>query len=68
MTRTKTFLALLVAASILSIALRTYAQPNIPKENIPSDIPAVVKEQIEKLYSPDPIGRGNATIRLKTSV
>lgn len=65
MTRIKTILALLVAASILSIGLKTYAQPNIPKEKIPSDIPAYMKEQIEGLYSSHPVERANATVRLR---
>lgn len=41
-----------------------YAQPKIPKENIPSDISPQVKGQIELLYSPEPEVRGKAAVKL----
>ncbi|MBI5187727.1 MAG: HEAT repeat domain-containing protein [Nitrospirae bacterium] len=40
------------------------AQPKIPKEKIPSEIPSEMKEHIEKLYSSDPKERANGAIEL----
>ena len=50
--------------SVMAIRSAGYAQPNIPKENIPADIPTEVREQIERLYSSDPVGRGDAAYDL----
>jgi hypothetical protein len=65
MKRMKTILALLVVTSITCIGLRGYAQPNIPKEKIPSHIPADVRQQIERLYSSDAIERASASFWLR---
>lgn len=62
--RIKTFLAFLVVISVMSIGLIGYAQPNIPKEKIPADIPTEVREQIERLYSQDPVTRGYGACNL----
>lgn len=59
----KKFLAFLIGISIISIGLSS-AQPTIPKKAIPSDIPADVREQIERLYSPDPVERAYGAIEL----
>jgi len=48
----------------MGIGLAGYAQPNIPKENISSDIPADVRKEIEGLYSSDPGKRVRAAINL----
>ena len=42
----------------------SYAQPNIPKEKIPSDVPSDVRKQIERLYSSDPIERAYGALAL----
>ena len=65
MKRMKTILAFLVVTSITCIGLTGHTQPNIPQENIPSHIPADVRQQIERLYSPDPIDRGSAAYCLR---
>ncbi len=49
--------ALLVVTIITAEGLWAYTPPDIPKEKIPSDIPAEVREQIEKLYSSAPAAR-----------
>ena len=41
-------------------ALAVNAQPNIPRSEIPDDIPTDVKKEIERLYSSDPVERGIA--------
>ena len=46
-----TISAFLSVVVVISMALIGYAQPNIPKEDTPSDIPADVRQQIERLYS-----------------
>lgn len=63
--RIREILALLVAMSIMCIGLRGYAQPNIPREKIPSHIPSDVRQQIERLYSSDPIDRASAAFWLR---
>lgn len=42
-----------------------HAQPKIPKERIPSNIPATIKQEIERLYSSDPAERGKSAFVLK---
>ncbi len=54
------FINILVIGSIVV----GYAQPKIPKENVPSNIAADVKEQIERLYSHNPVERAKAAIEL----
>jgi HEAT repeat protein len=61
----RTISALLSAVLVISIALASYAQPNIPKEKIPSDIPDDVWQQIERLYSSETEERTNAAFRLR---
>lgn len=41
-----------------------YAQPNIPKESIPTDIPVEVKGKIVRLYSSDPQERSYVAFKL----
>ena len=50
-------MALIVGMSLV-IAGAGYAQPNIPKENIPLNIPADVRREVERIYSSDPVERG----------
>lgn len=51
------FLSILYFIISIGIGRLSYAQPKIPKENIPSGISPKVRKQIERLYSPDPIQR-----------
>jgi len=60
----KTILGLLVVISVMGIGLIGYAQPNIPKKDIPSNIPADIRKQIMGLYSSDPTERVYAAVRL----
>jgi HEAT repeat protein len=48
-----TLLTLLVAGAV-------YGQPHTPKDKIPPRIPRALREQILKLYSSDPVERGQA--------
>jgi len=41
-----------------------FPEPLIPKENIPQNVAAPVREQLERLYSPDLMTRVNAAIKL----
>jgi hypothetical protein len=61
----KTIAALLVMASVGLMGLHLYAQPTIPRENIPPHIPADVRQQIERLYSSDPMERASAAFWLR---
>lgn len=49
---------------VLGIAGTSYAQLNIPRENIPANISPPVRKQIERLYSSDPKERGQAADEL----
>ncbi len=60
----KTTSILLVGLIVMSLGLISYAQPNIPKENIPSDINGDVKKEIELLYSIDALERAGAASNL----
>lgn len=42
----------------------TSAQPTIPRESIPKNIPAHVRKEIELLYSSDPVERAYAAVHL----
>jgi HEAT repeat protein len=42
-----------------------YAEPKIPKESIPANIPSEVRKQIERLYSEDSVDRGSAAFNLR---
>jgi hypothetical protein len=65
MKQVKAILTLLVITNIIGLGLQGYAQPKIPKEDIPSNIPADVREQIERLYSSDPAERAEGAYNLK---
>lgn len=54
----------LVLLGLLITGRAACAQPTIPKERIPEDVSAEVREHIEQLYSPDPKGRATAARRL----
>ncbi len=60
----RTIPAFLVFIRMVAIGFIGYAQPNIARENIPAHIPAPVRQQIERLYSPIPGERADAAIRL----
>lgn len=62
----KNVLMVLAGVSFIVFVLGglSYAQPKIPKEKIPSDIPSYVRKRIEMLYSADPIDRGYGAINL----
>jgi len=67
--RIKTVFALLVITSVIGAGLIDCAPgagPNIPKENIPSDIPAYIRVEIEGLYSLSSVRRASAAYRLGT--
>jgi len=51
-------------AGVLGWGAAAHAQPSIPKDRIPSGIPAEVREGIERLYSSDPMERARAAGRL----
>jgi len=63
MERVKALLVVWVVVCLLD-SRSTYGQPSIPKDEIPSDMPAKVREQVEKLYASDPRARGEAATRL----
>jgi hypothetical protein len=50
---------------LLCSASVSMAQPSIPKDQIPSQIPPEVKQQIERLYSPDGTDRASAAFHLR---
>jgi len=56
------FFGICLVISFMSFSV--YAQPNIPKEKIPKNIPSDVRNEIEKLYSSDPVDRAYAAIDL----
>ncbi|MFQ6078745.1 MAG: HEAT repeat domain-containing protein [Thermodesulfobacteriota bacterium] len=62
--RIETILTLLAAVRMMGIGLVGYAQPDIPRGDIPSHIPAHVRQQIKRLYSPARIERAHAAIHL----
>jgi HEAT repeat protein len=64
MERIKTMLAFLTVICAMGIGLVGYAQPNIPKEKIPSDVPVNVRNKIEGLYSSNPVERAYAAVHL----
>jgi HEAT repeat protein len=55
---------LLAAIAISAWGSVGHAQPTIPKQQIPPDIPAEVKQRIEGLYSSDPQQRASAAMGL----
>ena len=54
----------LVAIAVLAWGSVGHAQPTIPKQQIPPDIPAEVKQRIERLYSSDAKQRARAAMGL----
>ena len=60
----KTPLGLMVLVGVLGWGAGGRAQPSIPQDRIPSDIPAEVRQKIEGLYSSDPMQRAHAAGRL----
>jgi HEAT repeat protein len=59
----KIFMALIAGMSLMIVGV-SYAQPTIPKENIPLNMPADVRREVEKLYSTDPVERGYSCYNL----
>lgn len=57
-------LAFLMISAVFAIRLEVYAQPNIPKESIPSNISTDLKGKIVRLYSQDPQERSYAAFKL----
>jgi len=55
------FIVLVVVTLIIELS---YAQPKIPKGDIPSNIPSEVRGLIEGLYSSNPVARGNSAFAL----
>jgi HEAT repeat protein len=55
---------LLVVIAVLAWGPAGQGQPTIPKQQIPPDIPAEVKQRIEGLYSSDPQQRASAAMGL----
>lgn len=64
MKRLARWVGLLVLAAVSAWGSLGQAQPTIPKRQIPSDIPAEVRQRIEGLYSADPRQRATAARRL----
>ncbi len=54
----KAILAPLFVVIVMCMGSIVYAQPNIPKEKIPSDISEDVTQQMKRLYSSDPADYG----------
>lgn len=67
MKRFNNILAVVVVISFIIFVAKglNYAQPKIPKEKIPSDIPSDVRKQIESLYSSEPAERLSAVYGLR---
>ena len=60
----KGIMALSVLVTVVFLGFNGYAQPTIPKDKIPSDLPAEVKAEVEGLYAPEPVKRVQAAIKL----
>ena len=58
----------MIAAIILCIGFNVNAQPNLPKNEIPSNLPEEISKEIEALYSADDAARGNAARKAKGDV
>jgi len=56
--------ALAAALIVCAGATAAYSQPEIPKEKIPDNIPAEVRQEIERLYSADGAEREKAAVKL----
>ncbi len=59
-------MALSVLIALIAFGFNSYAQPNIPKENIPSNLSAEVRAEVEGLYAPEAAKRVQAAIKLGT--
>ncbi len=64
MSRIEKLVGLIVLAGVLGWGAAGHAQPSIPKDRIPSDMPAEVSQKYEKLYSSDPMERARAAMHL----
>jgi len=64
MKRLARWVGLLVLVAVSAWGSLGQAQPTIPKPQVPSDIPAEVRQRIEGLYSADPRQRATAAGRL----
>jgi len=64
MKRPENLSRLLVLLGLLIVGRAACAQPSIPKERIPADLPAEVRQNIEGLYSADAQQRARAARRL----
>ena len=60
----KVNMALSVLVTVLFFGYNCYAQPNIPKEQIPSNLSAEAKAEAEGLYAPEAAKRAQAAIKL----
>ena len=60
----KVNMALSVLVTVLFLGFNCYAQPNIPKENIPSNLSTEVKAEVEGLYAPEAVKRAQAASNL----
>ena len=60
----KTFSALSVVITVISIGATGCYQPDIPKENILPDVAIEIEEKIKGLYSWNPLKRRNAVVQL----
>ncbi len=60
----KTVSALSVLITVISIGATGCYQPNIPKGNIPPDVPIEIEEKIKGLYSWNPLKRRNSVVQL----
>ena len=59
----KTFSALSVVITVISIGATGCYQPDIPKENILPDVAIEIEEKIKELYSWNPLKRRNAVVQ-----
>lgn len=53
-----------IAAVMVIVVAHSYAQPNIPKKDMPPDLPAVIKKEVNTLYSESPSARAAAVFKL----
>ena len=64
MGRIKNPVGLIVLAGVLGWCVSGHAQPSIPKDRIPSDISAELRQGIQRLYASDPAERARAASTL----
>ena len=58
------FLVAVLHFALCLAGMTAHAQPTVPKDKIPSDLSQDLRTQIERLYSEDPVQRGNAVVSL----